>query len=75
MGDWRPDREVYRSEKNEVEQQFAQHYLDKDMEADYEAFTRVKTKEDLRRKQAENRSMILLLGFCIGMLCLAFAVF
>ena len=75
MGDGRPDREVYRSEKNEVEQQFAQHNLDRDMKADYAAFTRVKTKEDLRQKQAENRGMILLLGLCIGALCLAFAVF
>ncbi len=74
MGDGPPDREVYRSEKNEVEQQFAQHNLDRDMKADYAAFTRVKTKDEMRVGRAELRGSLLfiVLFICISGVAIAY---
>ena len=66
MSSGRPDRELYKHERNEVQQEFAHHYRDKDMRDDYEAFATVKTKEEMRAQQAERRGMMLFTVLFIG---------
>mgnify|MGYP001591982291 CR=1 FL=1 len=75
MGDGRPDRGLYVDERNEVQREFAHHYRDKDMKGDYAAFTKVKTKEEMRFIRAEFRGALLvtvlflaLSGFAIAYL-------
>lgn len=73
MGDGRPDREFYRAERPGVQQELAHHYRDKDMRDDYEAFTKVKTKEEMRIQRAEFRGTFLFTILFIGISGLAIA--
>ena len=66
MGDGRPDRDLYERVRNEVQQEFAHHYRDRDMKDDYAAFTKVKTKDEMRNQRAEFRGMLLFTAVFIG---------
>jgi len=73
MGDGRPDRELYRSEYHEVQQEMAHHYRDKDMKDDYASFIRVKTKEEIHVHRAEFRGLLLGSVLFFGLAGLAIA--
>ncbi len=70
-----PRREVYEREKNEIEKQFAQHNLERDMRADYEASTKIGADEHVRRLRLENRVFLVILVFVLGGFGLALGVF
>ncbi|WP_313197283.1 hypothetical protein [Rhizobium sp.] len=53
-----PRREVYEQELNEVEQQYAQHNLDRDMAAVHRASIAEGPREHVRKLKLENRSLI-----------------
>jgi hypothetical protein len=63
-----PKPEVYEREKNEIEQQYAQHNLERDMAAAYRSSSADTPQDHARKLKAENRGLIVLLT-------LAFAVF
>ena len=73
MGDGRPERELYEHERPGVQQELAHHSRDKDMKDDYAAFTKVKTKEEVRNQRAEFRGMLLFTALFIGISGLAIA--
>ncbi len=73
MSDGRPERDLYRDERNEVQQEFAHHYRDKDMKDDYAAFIQVKTKEEMHARRAEFRGTLLATGILFGLSGLAIA--
>ncbi|OCJ17604.1 hypothetical protein A6U87_01280 [Rhizobium sp. AC44/96] len=56
------EREVYRQERNEIERQFAQHNLEKDMAADYAAASKEGPVAHVRRLKSANRSLLLFLA-------------
>lgn len=69
------EREVYRREKNEIQQQFAQHNLEKDMATDYLASAKTVPEEHVRKLKAENRGLLLFLALVIAGLAVLFAVY
>jgi hypothetical protein len=64
-------REAYVLERNKVEQQLAQHYLERDMAEDYEASTRVSPKEHARNLKVQNLVLLAFLVFALGSFGLA----
>lgn len=74
MSKVRPDRELYRDERNGVQRELAHIYRERDMKDDYEAFTRVETKEEVRVHKAELRGFMLLTALFVGITGLAIAV-
>ncbi len=70
-----PRREVYEQELNEVEQQFAQHNLDKDMRRDSQEAARVVPKEIVRRAKAANLFLLAFFVALIGLLVFALGGF
>jgi hypothetical protein len=56
-----PRREVYEQEKNEIEQQYAQHNLDRDMAVAYRRSLAENPREHVRKLKVENRGLIVLL--------------
>ena len=73
MSEGRPERDLYRDERNEVQQEFAHHYRDKDMKDDYVAFTKVKTKEEASALRGRLRGDLLFFVLFIGISGLAIA--
>lgn len=69
-----PRREVYELEKNELEQQYAQHNLDKDMAAAYRSSLAEDPKEHARKLKAENRGLLLFLVLLGVVIAVAFAI-
>lgn len=69
-----PRREVYERERNEVQQQYAQHNLDKDMAADYRSSLATDPKEHVRKLKAQNRGLLLLLVLIAVIAVIAFAI-
>ena len=69
-----PRRKVYMSEKNELERQYAQHNLERDMAADYRASAATTPTQHVRRLKAENRGLLLLLGLILVFAVVAFAI-
>ncbi|WP_105370568.1 hypothetical protein [Neorhizobium huautlense] len=69
-----PRREVYELEKNELEQQYAQHSLDKDMAAAYRSSLAKDPKEHARKLKAENRGLLLFLVLLGVVVAVAFAI-
>ena len=61
-----PRREVYEQENNEIEQQYAQHNLDKDMAAAYRASLSNDPQQYATKLKAENRGIILILIVLLG---------
>ncbi|KRB58900.1 hypothetical protein ASE04_04180 [Rhizobium sp. Root708] len=65
------EREVYQQQKNGIEQQFAQHNLEKDMAADYAAaFSKVDDGAQVRELNSVNRALlvflaVVLIGFAV----------
>ena len=70
-----PRREVYEQQKNEIEEEFAHHNLERDMAADYEASTRIGTDEHVRRLRVQNRVLLVVLFLVVGGFGLALGVF
>lgn len=70
-----PRREIYEQELNEVEQQFAQHNLDKNMRRDSQKAGRVVPKETVRRTKAANLFLLAFLVALIGLLVFALGGF
>lgn len=56
-----PKPEVYELQKNEIEQQYAQHNLDRDMAASYRSSLAENPQQHARKLKAENRGRIALL--------------
>ena len=55
-------REAYKAESNEIERQFAQHNLDRDMAADYRASALISPDQHVRKLRAQNRGILLFLA-------------
>nr|WP_320200977.1 hypothetical protein [Agrobacterium sp. rho-13.3]MDX8310538.1 hypothetical protein [Agrobacterium sp. rho-13.3] len=61
---------MYERPKNEIEQQMARHNLEKDMAQDYEASTRVLSKDDVQGLKAQSLGLIVfivLMFVCFGL--------
>tara|TARA_R110002051_G_scaffold16276_4_gene49162 strand:+ start:180 stop:422 length:243 start_codon:yes stop_codon:yes gene_type:complete len=56
-----PDPEVYEQQKNEIEQQYAQHNLDRDMADAYRSSLAEDPREHARKLRAENRGLFVFL--------------
>ena len=69
-----PRREVYEGEINEVEQQYAQANLEKDMASDYRASLATDPKEHVRRLRAQNRGLLLFLALIAVIAVAAYAI-
>uniref|UniRef100_UPI003101AA03 hypothetical protein n=1 Tax=Neorhizobium sp. EC2-8 TaxID=3129230 RepID=UPI003101AA03 len=69
-----PRREVYEGERNEVQQQYAQHNLDKDMAADYRSSLATDPREHARKLKAQNRGLLLLLVLIAVIAAIAFVI-
>jgi hypothetical protein len=69
-----PRREVYKRELNKVEQQYAQHNLEKDMAADYRASFATDPRERVRRLKAQNRGRLLFLALIAIFVVAAYAI-
>ena len=57
-----------------MQQELAHHYRDKDMKDDYAAFTKVKTKDEMRVGRTELRGSLLfiVLFICISGVAIAY---
>ncbi len=73
MNSVRPDRDLYKGERDGVQRELAHIYREKDMKADYEAFTKVKTKEEAQAQRAELRGLLLLTLLFVAITCLVIA--
>ena len=70
----RPERDVYERQRNEVEQQFAQHNLEKDMADDYRQAFAGDAEKRVRKMKAENRGRLLLLVLIAAGVALVLAI-
>lgn len=59
-------REVYERPREEIQQQMAQHYLERDMAEDYEASIRVSPKEHARNLKVKNLGLTAFLILVLG---------
>jgi len=75
MNDGRPDRNLYAGERNPVQLEFAHHNRSKDMKDDYAAFTKVKTKKEMRALRTEFRVTLVFIVAVMALSGLAIAYF
>jgi cytochrome c-type biogenesis protein CcmH/NrfG len=69
------DRDVYRRERNEIERQFAQHNIQKDMAEAARIAPPVLSRRDATRNRTANRlALVALIGIAAA-LCYVFGVF
>ena len=61
-----PDPEVYQQQKNEIEQQYAQHNLDRDMADAYRSSLAEDPREHARKLKAQNRGLLVFLALTLA---------
>ena len=66
---------MYESQKNEVEKQFAQHNLARDMAKAHEKASHPVSAGHVRSLKLGNLVLLVVLLLLVGWLCLAFGVF
>jgi hypothetical protein len=58
--------EVYELQKNEIEQQYAQHNLERDMAAAYRSSSAGTPQDHARKLKAENRGLLAFLALVLA---------
>jgi hypothetical protein len=71
----RIDRDVYEHERNEIEQQFAQHNLEKDMEEAARKGPPILSKKDVQRRRIDTWLALAVLIGSVAWLCYILGAF